>query len=341
MSLTRGRVLIHEFITGGGLAGRALPASLAAEGAAMRRAAALDFASLAGLQVIVTLDERLADDPGPWETRRIEPGAHDAILPRLAADCDATLLVAPESDGVLERLTRLLERVGARTLGSDAPAIAAAGDKWAAARVLAAAGIPHPPTRLVDATDRLALPCVLKPRDGAGSIDTHLVREASDRPARFPWPGVAQPFVDGAPMSASFLVGPDGRARLVGVGRQRVERRGSRLVYRGGIVPAGAPALAETARRAAESFPGLRGWVGVDFNATDDGLCVILDVNPRLTTSFVGLRTRLPAGTLARAWIGLLGGDASAADGLARQVHAAPAVRFAPEGAIDREGGDP
>ena len=38
-----------------------------------------------------------------------------------------------------------------------------------------------------------------------------------------------------------------------------------------------------------ESFSGLRGYVGVDVVLGQDKLYVV-DVNPRLTTSYVGLR---------------------------------------------------
>ena len=41
-------ILIHEWVTGGGLAGSCLTASWAAEGRAMRRSIAADFAALAG-----------------------------------------------------------------------------------------------------------------------------------------------------------------------------------------------------------------------------------------------------------------------------------------------------
>ena len=38
----------------------------------------------------------------------------------------------------------------------------------------------------------------------------------------------------------------------------------------------------------AAALPGLRGYVGIDFIATDDGP-VVLEINPRLTTSYCGL----------------------------------------------------
>src|SRR5260221_13796916 len=67
------KILIHEWVTGGGLAGSPCPVSWAAEGRAMRRAIAADFAALPepGARVMVTLDERWPDDPGPWTLARI------------------------------------------------------------------------------------------------------------------------------------------------------------------------------------------------------------------------------------------------------------------------------
>ena len=54
---------------GGGLYGSELPASWAAEGLAMRRAIAADFACLPGgpVHVIVTSDPRLPARPGPLD----------------------------------------------------------------------------------------------------------------------------------------------------------------------------------------------------------------------------------------------------------------------------------
>src|SRR3954452_3588271 len=83
-------ILVHEWVTGGGLAGQPLPASWAAEGHAMRRAIARDFAALPGVRVVVTLDERFPEEPGPWSVVRIGAGAgrEDATFPRLVTDAD-------------------------------------------------------------------------------------------------------------------------------------------------------------------------------------------------------------------------------------------------------------
>ena len=111
------RVLVHEFVTGGGLAGREVPPSWAAEGHAMRRALAEDFAAIDGASVVMTLDDRFAGEPGPWEIVRIRAGEEPATFARLAAESDSTLCVAPETGGILEERARMIETGGRPVAG--------------------------------------------------------------------------------------------------------------------------------------------------------------------------------------------------------------------------------
>ncbi len=115
-----------------------------------------------------------------------------------------------------------------------------------------------------------------------------------------------QPFVPGEPMSVSFLV--LGRYEefgknvvlMISDSYQRVERRGDRFAYVGGVVPGGAKDVSP-ARRAVEAIEGLRGWVGVDFLWDESrGRATILEINPRVTTSYIGLRRLVPKRGLAR-----------------------------------------
>lgn len=55
------------------------------------------------------------------------------------------------------------------------------------------------------------------------------------------------------------------------------------------------------ARAAVGALPGLRGHVGVDLVAAPDR-CVVIEVNPRLTTSYVGLRRVLRANLAELVW---------------------------------------
>jgi predicted ATP-grasp superfamily ATP-dependent carboligase len=53
-----------------------------------------------------------------------------------------------------------------------------------------------------------------------------------------------------------------------------------------------AAAAGEAAARACASIPGLRGYVGVDLVLTNAGP-VLIEVNPRLTTAYLGVRASI------------------------------------------------
>lgn len=335
-------VLIHEYVTGGGWTGQGPPASLAAEGAAMRRALAADFAAAGNVRVLMTLDDRDDDEPGPWETVRVHRGREIATLQRLADEVDDVVLVAPETDDLLAQRSALLAGGKARHLGSSTAAIGTTSDKLTLARHLAREGIATPESEPVftagDLPDLLPYPLVLKPIDGAGAIDTFLLTGPDDRPegAFRHLPALVQPYVPGDAMSASFLVDATGTPHLVAVARQLVEVFDGRFAYLGGTVPAGSRALADEARRAVAGVPGLRGWVGVDFIVREsDGRSIVLEINPRATTSFVGIVRLLPPGMLARAWLAAFDRpDDLATLDLAAQVHAKSPLSFTGDGTI-------
>ena len=78
----------------------------------------------------MTLDARLPGEPGPGTSQAIAAGEHGRKLRELCQQrLILPLLVAPETRGVLARLTRDLERTGARVLGSSAAAVDLTGDK--------------------------------------------------------------------------------------------------------------------------------------------------------------------------------------------------------------------
>jgi predicted ATP-grasp superfamily ATP-dependent carboligase len=340
-------VLIHEWVTGGGLAGRPLRRAWAAEGHAMRRGIARDFARLPEVRVVVTLDARFPDEPGPWTVMKIEPRRDDppavrrlaAAVKRLVARVDYIVLIAPEMQGLHAGLAEQVERGGGRLLGSTAKAIAQAGHKLWLADHLARLGIASPPSRLVIPADGLpesaTYPAVLKPVSGAGAVRTFKL----DGPVPCPRGAmgmagaILQPFVTGTPLSASFLVARDGRARLLGVGWQRIELRRGKFVYRGGRLPAPGAFAEGHPRRAVESVPGLRGFVGVDFLRDEaTGEATVLEINPRPTTSYVGLAQLLPPGALARAWLAAVE-DREPID-LAPRIEAGPLLTFDADGTI-------
>ena len=333
-------IFVHEYVTGGGLAGQELPATWAAEGSAMRRAIAADLAAVPGTRVVMTLDERLPDEPGRWQVERVGIGAELSLLTDGASRADAVLVIAPETGGVLAERERMVRAAGGRSLGSTPAAIERAADKLAAANWLAEHGVPVVSGQRVEPgaawpADRPAQ-AVLKPIDGAGSLDTHLLGNGAGWPAAAP-PGRAwllQPYLPGEPVSLALLVQPalgrdPGRFDLVGSCYQHVTCSAGRFRYQGGSIPAPVPEVViRTVVTALGAWEGLQGWVGVDLMlGPEPGSATVLEVNPRLTTSYVGLRRWVAGGgaALARRLLKSArwdGGSASESGG----VHGEPGI---------------
>jgi len=318
----------------------------------MRRAIAADFASISEpptVRVIVTLDSRLPADPGPWTVERVAPGEATQRLRQLAPSADFTVLIAPETTGALAQLTRVLRDAGTRLLGSTAEAIELTGDKARLAAWLQGAGIDTPPTRTVIPAAGLPAdadyPAVLKPVDGAGSLNTFLVADQNSVPleANAMPAAVLQPFISGAPMSASFLVGGDGAAYLIGIGAQRMAIRDRRFEYLGGTLPVSCPGALAQLEPAIASIAGLRGFVGIDFLwELERRHATVLEINPRPTTSYVGLSRLLHPGTLARAWLDVYDtanqGKLAPLSSLADRIHRQQPVSFDTSGAFLTDG---
>jgi predicted ATP-grasp superfamily ATP-dependent carboligase len=121
---------------------------------------------------------------------------------------------------------------------------------------------------------------------------------------------VLQPYIEGDAASLSLLV-RDGRAVILAVNRQHVAHFGGTLQFTGCSVnglAAWRPLLADLADGIADALPDLWGYVGVDLILTESG-AVVLEVNPRLTTSYVGLRASI--GVNPAAWVLALLDDAA------------------------------
>jgi predicted ATP-grasp superfamily ATP-dependent carboligase len=308
------RILVHEFASGGGLAGRRVPASLGREGAAMRDALVADLAVMRRHRIVTTVDPRFPLRAPPGVEVVTLPRGSAALLDRLFASADAVWLVAPETDGCLERLASRVEDKGTALLGPGAAAIRRAADKAGLPRRLARQGVPHPKTRVlrvgVDwlaAAREVGYPVVVKPARGAGcqgvclARDARELRQAVDMAGRAAGkrPLLLQRYVPGVAASVSLLA--DGRravALTVNAQRMRASRP---FAYRGGTTPLDHPLAGravEAALGACRALPGLRGYVGVDVVLTRSE-AVVIEVNPRLTTSYLGVRRALEGNVAA------------------------------------------
>ena len=305
-----------------------LPASLAVEGAAMRRSLVRDFSAVANTSIVMTLDPRFGatEPPGPWETVCVDMGLEIDVLSRLMSTCDASLIIAPETNGILLERARLIENIaGERSLGCTSPAIQLATNKLDLARHWNSLGIRTPETWTLATGEplpkNLEFPAILKPIDGAGCVDT-LVLECPDAIPRFTRGAILQPWIAGIPMSATCLVDAGRLAHLVAVGTQHIECVAGQLQYRGGELPINQTYWDRNVRAAIDAVPGLRGIVGIDFVWTDEG-SVVIEINPRPTTSIAAIVAILGPGILATVWLQAMEGrweGSELADLFARDV---------------------
>jgi hypothetical protein len=251
------------------------------------------------------------------------PDLEDGIR-RLAPGCDAGLVIAP--DHLLFRYTHLLEQV-THNIGCGSMNAAVCANKQRTAAILARHGIAVPPGAGKGRR-------VVKPVMGCGALGVRLTDEE---------PGAgefAQAYIEGEALSVS-LVGSRVTGNvceyysgnpplLLSVNRQEiaVADDGS-FQYLGGetpVHPDREEEIVDVATRAMNVL-GCQGYAGIDVIAGDR--IYVVDVNPRPTTSLVGI-VAIMEEEIADILIKASHGKAPA------EVHLSGRVRFDKDGRITR-----
>ncbi len=214
----------------------------------------------------------------------------EQTVEQLSSQCDAGLVVAP--DELLGDLTELVEE-NTVNLGCPSGSVRACADKLECARILVKEGIKVPDTIISGDQDVFSLGdrVVLKPRWGCASEDTTLTRYSCA--TMIPDGFVATRYIEGEHLSASLVVGDT--VLPLTINEQNV-KIGNDIMYDGGTVGIDCGRnyeVFETAIRTARAL-GCRGYVGVDIVLGDEPW--VIDVNPRPTTSIIGIEKVMDAG---------------------------------------------
>jgi predicted ATP-grasp superfamily ATP-dependent carboligase len=312
------RLLIYEYASGGGFAEKPIPHSILSEGFGMLRTI-IEDAKAAGHKVTSILDSRIADFNPPLETENIllvnslretENAVQEAV-----EKSDAAYIIAPETDGILKKLVEKIEKNEATSLNSSSKAIAEVSNKTRLQKHAKKIGLPTPETLTFSISDdqetiiqeieeKIGFPAIFKPVNsvGCGGLScinsktqvsiaiAKIANQANTR--RF----ISQELIQGQPASVTII--SDGtNAVPISLNKQCVSLRTPKQdsTYNGGTTPFNHPqndkAFA-TAKRLVESIEGLRGYVGVDLILTKNEP-IIIEINPRLTTSYIGIRKTL------------------------------------------------
>jgi len=315
------RFLIYEYCCagGGGLD------SLAPEGRAMLQSLSADAMTGGGLEVVALVADglRLALPAG---VRVLSVAANRDLetLVAASADADAVLIVAPETGGILTTRIAAARATGASVLAPAHAFVEIASDKQATIQALATAGVPVPAGRTLAIgemwPEAFIRPAVRKARDGTGGDGFGVVDRGDPEPPPAQQPLRIEACIAGMAVGVSCLCGPNGVYPLPPF-RQMFTTTGTQIAYAGGellsdrLLADRAEALARRAihavARATGDSESAAGWIGVDMilgERSDGRGDRVLEINPRVTTSFVGL-THLFASSLVAAMIGAAQGE--------------------------------
>jgi len=305
------RLVIFEWCCSGGLSGPdaarvvepgADRRSLLREGRAMFRSLVADAVRDGGFEVFALADAALGLEVPP-PVHRIEVGAGTEVerLVAAAGAADATLVVAPETGGVLADRVAAIRAAGGHVLVPTDAFIRLTTDKQATVDTLAAAGVPVPAGRSLDAgaswPKSFRLPAVRKARSSTGCDGLTVVMPGDPLPRPSSLATRVEALCTGTAVGVSCLLGRRGVVPLASICQVFTPGHGA---YIGGLPLAEADVRSRAERLAVRSIKALArrdcgpsaGWVGVDMilGSRADGIDDrVLEVNPRVTTSFVGL----------------------------------------------------
>ncbi|NHJ85895.1 MAG: ATP-grasp domain-containing protein [Asgard group archaeon] len=307
------KILIVDYITGGGFAEDDLPLERLAEGYAILRTCVEQFAQL-GFKIATLIDHRI------MEHIRISPihdfksvATHEDFISGIQSfsdQADYTLTIAPESKGILKDLAAIITNSNSTYLGSKPESIELAADKLKTMDLAKELGLNVPATfspsyndsfeNIINEVDILGYPLIVKPIDGIGCAGLTKANNQNDlryglqsaHAASSMENCIVQEFIEGTPISTSLLANGE-NVEPISINHQNLRMESLKRVghYLGGEVPYHIPdyheEIIESSIKLVEQMD-LKGFVGVDLVVGEEGVFII-EVNPRVTVPFVGL----------------------------------------------------
>ncbi len=284
----------------------------------MRDALLRDLAELDQYELVTLHDFRLAAPIQAKHSIAVSPGKFKEQFTHVLGQVDMVWLIAPESKGTLLELSELCYEAekaenGPVFIGSGFDTMLTGTSKTLCYEALHAARIYTLPVHAGE--DLIQEPYyeslqhqhlekwVVKPEDGAGCEGIRVFESLHDlkgwiaqdeRYQHF----LAQPYQQGIAASFSMLC-RNGKAWLLSCNQQHIELHNSAFKLTGVTVNGMLPywqRFETIARKIAQMLPDALGYIGVDvIVAPETDKIYVLEINPRLTTSYVGLHDALNA----------------------------------------------
>lgn len=222
----------------------------------------------------------------------------EAAVDKLSKESDAGIVIAP--DDQLYALTKLVES-NTVNLGCPVEFVKICTDKLLTSKVLSEEGIPVPGIVSMDEVEKNEEQrYVSKPRYGCAAESIFILNGEKDHETLSLYNNNNSPdhnhiimdFIEGDDVSSSIIAGKSSILPLT-INKQFIKEEGGRLRYKGGLIPYSIGDEAEgrimrISKKVVTMLHG-EGYVGIDFILGADGKAYVVDVNPRPTTSIVGI----------------------------------------------------
>jgi predicted ATP-grasp superfamily ATP-dependent carboligase len=327
--MMKNRVFVFEFVAGGGFNKIKIPNSLFCEGYGMLRSIILDFKSQ-NFEIITLLDYRILHIAQflPIDEVHIV-GNKDNFLKKyktFVKECEYVFIIAPESSNILYNLTEIAKNANKTLLSTNLEGIILGMSKLNTYNFFRENNVATPKTYLIpwkkkqldndfilQKFNKLKKPVVIKPEDGVGAesifyfeslyqLKRFFLKFKNKIESRRKY--IIQEFIEGDDLSAS-LIGEnyiyDSQYKdplLLSINSQNIDIKNIdyESEYYGGTTPIENIEVMKnklTSMLEKINFSDISGYFGIDFIKSPNGKLHFIEINPRLTTSYIGLRNVL------------------------------------------------
>ncbi len=222
-------------------------------------------------------------------------------LRKIKPEVDAVWIIAPETNNELIKAKEILS--DKPWVGCQEPALNLSTNKCSTKKKLLEFNILNPDS--ITYNNFSLLEYIVKPEDGAGCENTtkHIsyksakesfsVRKAQGEDV------MLEKFIPGQTMSFAMLCS-DKNSEILTINRQIINiKKNGKLIYDGicrinhEIDQNLKIKVSKIGNKLREALPGLKGFVGVDFILDQNTDICVIEINPRITCSYIGLSNYL------------------------------------------------
>ena len=318
--MKKSNIFLFEFVSGGGFNQVDIPTSLFCEGYGMLRSIIADF-KLLDFEISTLLDYRIQKSLSKYlKADFIEQvESHDNYIKKFkkfVKETEYCFIIAPEFSNILFDLTKIVKDNDKKLLSVDLEGIKLGTSKIKTYKFFKANNANTPRTYLIPSKNgkldkdyiiqkfkKLKSPIVIKPEDGVGAENIFYFESKQqiidffydqDENLEIRRNFILQEFIEGRDLSVS-LIGNSNNHIILSVNAQNLQIKNLKgeSEYFGGHTPVeNYKQISNTLNILFDkiNLSKFSGYYGIDFIEKADKSIYFIEINPRLTTSYIGIR---------------------------------------------------